>query len=262
VFALIGNTNGVHELCEKLLSYQMGHVEISVGEKLSYKGERITTGTPRELMEQEFSPLCVVLVTNDQAEKRKVHGIPDEAFLRDKVPMTKEEVRSVSLSKLGLTEDAICYDIGAGTGSVSVEMAIQAPEGQVYAVEKKKEAVALLLKNKEHFAVDNLEIIEGLAPEAMEALPAPTHVFVGGSSGNLKAILENVFEKNQKARVVINAITLETVAEAMECIRELPVEDVDIVTIQTGKAKEAGAYHLMMGQNPVYVFSFTGGAQR
>ena len=90
----------------------------------------------------------------------------DSAFLRDKVPMTKEEVRTVSLSKLRLYEDSVCYDIGAGTGSVSIEMAVRAFSGKVYAIEKKPLAVEVLKKNKAKFGVGNLEIIEGLAPEA------------------------------------------------------------------------------------------------
>ena len=89
-------------------------------------------------------------------------------------------------------------------------------------------------------------------------LPAPTHAFIGGSSGNLKMILELLLQKNPAIRVVINCITLETVAEAMECIRTLPLKDVDIAQVNVAKGKKAGPYHLMMGQNPVYVISFTG----
>lgn len=261
VFALIGKKNGVKELCEKLMEYGMKDVEISVGEELSYAGERITTGSAGELAEQEFSSLCVVLIQNEKAEKTAVHGIRDEEFLRAKVPMTKEEVRSVSLSKLGLTEDAVIYDVGAGTGSVSIEMALRAVDGRVYAAEKKPEAVELLKENKKKFGADNLEILEGLAPEILEDLPVPTHAFIGGSSGNLMEILEVILKKNPKARIVINAIALETVAEAMRCIRELPVTDVDIVTLAVGKSREVGSYHMMMGQNPVYIFSFTGAGE-
>ena len=95
----------------------------------------------------------------------------------------------LSLSKLRLQEDSICYDVGAGTGSVSVEMALRADQGQVFAVEKKDDAVALLYENKQRFAADNLEIIKGEAPEALKELPVPTHAFIGGSSGNLKEIV-------------------------------------------------------------------------
>ena len=125
-----------------------------------------------------------------------VHGICDEEFLRGKAPMTKEEVRTVSLSKLRLQEDSVCYDVGAGTGSVSVEMALRAWKGQVYAIEKKEDALALLKENKRKFAADNLEIVPGTAPEAMVELPAPTHAFIGGSSGNMNEIIRLLLDKN------------------------------------------------------------------
>ena len=169
------------------------------------------------------------------------------------------EVRSISLSKLQLTEDAVVYDVGAGTGSVSIEIALQAAEGEVYAIEKKEEAAALLEKNKRKFAADHLHIIRGLAPEALADLPAPTHVFIGGSSGNLKEILEVVLAKNPHVRIVINAIALETVAEALDCLKTLPVKETDVAAVSVAKAKELGRYHMMMGQNPVYVISCTGG---
>ncbi|MDY3918110.1 MAG: precorrin-6A reductase [Candidatus Limivivens sp.] len=259
VFALIGEKDGVNRLCRKFIDYGMTDLEISVGEQLSYPEEKITTGTPEMLVNQWFDPLCVVLIQNPSPAEVVTHGLEDEAFLRDKVPMTKSEVRSISISKLHLTEDAVVYDVGAGTGSVSIEMALQAVNGQVFAIEKKEEAVALLEKNKRKFAADNLEIIQGLAPEALEELPAPTHAFIGGSSGNLKEILEVILAKNPQARIVINAIALETVAEALNCLKELKVTDTDIASVSVGKSREIGRYHMMMGQNPVFVISCTGG---
>ena len=195
VFALVGEKDGIQTLCRKLQEYGMDQVVLSVGECLSYQEERIRRGTPSELADQSFEQLSVVLAENPEADPVVTHGLEDEAFLRDKVPMTKSEVRSISLSKLQLTEDAVVYDVGAGTGSVSIEIALQAAEGEVYAIEKKEEAAALLEKNKRKFAADHLHIIRGLAPEALADLPAPTHVFIGGSSGNLKEILEVVLAK-------------------------------------------------------------------
>ncbi len=212
--------------------YGFGECEIAVGERLSYQEERIFQGNVREFCELETDSLAVFLIWNRRAERREVVcGIPDEQFCRGKVPMTKEEVRSISISKLRLWKDAVIYDVGAGTGSVAVEMALQAPDGVVYAVEKNEEAVALLGKNRvafavDHgknrvaFAVDHLKIVHGKAPEALENLPAPTHVFLGGSSGNLKEILDIVRKKNKAVRVVINAITLETVTEALTYLKE------------------------------------------
>ena len=169
--------------------------------------------------------------------------------------MTKSEVRSISLSKLQLTEDAVVYDVGAGTGSVSIEIALQAAEGEVYAIEKKEDALALLKENKQKFAVDNLEIIPGMAPEAMMELEVPTHAFIGGSSGNMDAIIKLLLEKNPEVRIVINCITLETVTEAMEAIRKFDLKDVDIVQLGVARSKSVGRYHMMMGEKPIYIIS-------
>ena len=259
VFALLGKGTMVNDLCQKLITYQMEQVQIHVGEELSYPTQQIRTGCAKELLTQNFADLCVVLIENPNPETIVTHGIEDEQFLRAKVPMTKSEVRSISLSKLQLSKDSVLYDVGAGTGSISIEAALQAEDGYVYAIEKKEEAVELMRENQKKFAVDNLEIVEGFAPEALEDLPAPTHVFVGGSSGNLKNILERILKKNPSVRIVINCIALETVAESLDCVKTLPVTDVDIAAVSVGKSKEIGKYHMMMGQNPVYVISCTGG---
>ncbi|WP_027296925.1 bifunctional cobalt-precorrin-7 (C(5))-methyltransferase/cobalt-precorrin-6B (C(15))-methyltransferase [Robinsoniella sp. KNHs210] len=258
VFALIGQQDGVNQLCRNLCSYGFSDVMVYAGENLSYSNERILSGTAKSMAQESFEKLSVVLIENQDASMVVTHGIEDEAFLRDKVPMTKSEVRSISLSKLRLKEDSVIYDVGAGTGSVSVEMALQSCNGFVYAIEKKKEAVNLIGENRKKFAVPNLKVIEGLAPEALEDLPAPTHAFIGGSSGNLKQIMELILDKNPAARIVINAIALETVAEALHCLKELPVKETDIAAVSVGKSKEVGHYHMMMGQNPVYIISCTG----
>ena len=148
VFSLIGGKDGVREVCQMLERYGFGYVKVSVGSRLSYPDESIVTGTAKELAAQEIGGLCVVLIENSHAGQFPVtHGIDDEAFIRGKVPMTKNEVRSISLSKLQLKEDSVIYDIGAGTGSISIEAALQAPDGFVYAIEKKEEACALIEEN-------------------------------------------------------------------------------------------------------------------
>ena len=259
VFALVGNEDGVSRLCEKLTESGLSEATVYVGQRLSYPEEEILSGKPADFVGRKTDKLAVVLVENPEAERCPVtHGIPDESFLRDKVPMTKEEVRSVSLSRLRLTKAAVVYDVGAGTGSVSIEAALQAEDGLVYAIEKKPEAVELLRRNKEKFGAENVRIVEGLAPEALRELPPPTHVFVGGSSGNLREILQMVLDKNPDVRVVINAIALETVAEAVSCFRELDFRDVEISQICASRAKKLGAYQMMMGQNPVYILSGEG----
>lgn len=256
VFSILGTKDGISSLAGRLVSYGMGDVLLYVGENLSYENEKIFVKPAKELVSYEGDTLCVVCAYNENAsELMSTHGIKDECFIRGKAPMTKEEVRTVSLMKLGLSEDSVCYDVGAGTGSVAVEMALRAHQGKVYAIEKKEDALALILENKKKFAADNLEIVGGCAPEAMEELPVPTHAFIGGSSGNLKDIIRLLLNKNPEVKIVINCITLETVGEAMEAICEFDFQEKDIVQMSVSRSKEVGRYHMMMGENPIYIFT-------
>ena len=194
---------------------------------------------------------------NNQFSCSITHGWPDEVFLRDKVPMTKEEVREISISKLRLTETATFWDVGSGTGSIAMEVAALSPKIQVYAIERKPEAVELIQKNKEKFGAENVTVIEAEAPDGLENLPAPTHVFLGGSGGKMKAILDVIMHMNPHARIVMNAISLESMAQMQTLLAEYPVTDLEITTVNVSKAKKVGDYHLMHAGNPVTIFSFT-----
>lgn len=257
-FTLLGGRDNVASLCEKLEKYGFENVKLYIGERLHYPEERITEGTPAELKEKAFDSLCVAIIENPSYMSGLRSCIPDEEFQRGDAPMTKSEVRSLSVAKLNLNRDSIAWDIGAGTGSVTIEMALAAADGEVYAIEKKPAAAALIEENARRFGTPNVEVHVGTAPEALTDLPAPTHAFIGGSSGNMKEILQLLLAKNPQVRVVINAITLETVAEANSCFKELGFTDVDITQIQAAKAKKVGPYEMMMGQNPVYIFAGTG----
>ena len=261
VFTLVGGENGMGLLCRRLTEAGLGNVNVSVGEELSYPQERITVGTAAELAEKAFHSLSVALIENPAANPVVTHGLPDEAFQRtESVPMTKSEVRSVCLSKLALTEHAICWDVGAGSGSVAIEMALQAVSGEVYAIERKDTAVALLRENTRRFGLENLTVVPGLAPEACRELPAPTHVFVGGSAGNMRQILEGVLGKNPNARIVATAVTLESVAELTQCMKDIPFAFTEVVSMSVARDRKAGPYHLMMGQNPIFIFTMQGGS--
>lgn len=258
VFALVGGEGGMAKLCARLVDAGLGAVRVSVGERLSYPDEKITCGTAAELASREFDKLSVALIENPAPDAVVTHGLPDEVFLREMdpahvVPMTKSEVRAVCLSKLALTERAVCWDVGAGTGSVSIEMALQAKHGRVYAVERQEDALALLARNKAAFSAGNLEIVSGTAPAACEALPAPTHVFLGGTAGNLNGILDAALRKNPHVRIVATAVTLESVGAL--AARMADFEKAECVSLQAARARTAGSYHLMQGQNPVYIFT-------
>jgi precorrin-6Y C5,15-methyltransferase (decarboxylating) len=260
VFAILGTPDGAANLAQKLTDYGMGEVLLYIGENLSYPNENILCKKACELTDYKGDALSVVCAVNPKAAKPyTTHGVPDGAFLRGKAPMTKEEVRSVSLSKLRLHADSICYDVGAGTGSVSIEMAQRCIDGAVYAIEKKEDAVELLKENKRRFAVDNLHIVPGTAPEALTDLPVPSHAFIGGSSGNLKEICALLLEKNPAVRIVINCITLETVSEALAVLKSFPFSETEIVQMSVSRSKEVGRYHMMMGENPIYVITAQGG---
>lgn len=257
VFFLTGGDYSVQRVCRILSDNGLEDADVCAGERLSYPDERIVRGTAETLAGEEFDPLAVMLVVNDKIIKRSVvtHGVKDELFERGQVPMTKSEIRSVSLSKLQLRPGDTVYDVGAGTGSVAVEMALQAYEGSVYAVELNEEALELIRRNAEKFGAWNLEAVAGKAPEALGNLPVPDRAFIGGSKGNLAEILELLVKKNPKIRVVVNAITLETMVEAVEQFKKLGFEDIDIVQIFAARGKAAGSYHMMQGQNPVFIIS-------
>lgn len=261
IFALVGGENGMGLLCRQLTEAGLGDVMVSVGEELSYPQERITVGTASELAQRMFHSLSVALIENPAADTVVTHGLPDEAFQRmESIPMTKSEVRSVCLSKLALTEHAVCWDVGAGSGSVAIEMALKAVSGEVYAIERKDAAVTLLRENAHRFGLENLTIIPGLAPEACMDLPAPTHVFIGGSAGNMRQILDTILEKNPKARIVATAVTLESIAELTQCMKDIPFVSTEVVSMSVARDRKAGPYHLMMGQNPIFIFTMQGGS--
>lgn len=254
-FFLLDGEKGLKQLCEKLLYYGMNDVTLYIGENLSYEEERIVSGTPEEFKEYPSGSLLVGIVENPYARNWAARSISDEEFIRSKVPMTKSEVRTVSVGKLQLEADSVVYDVGGGSGSVSIEIALQAPDIKVYSIEKNPDALALMEANKKKFAADNMEIIDGSAPEALDQLPAPTHAFIGGSSGSLEAIIESIFQKNQNCRIVVNTIALNSLAQIIDILDAHPEYRQEIIQLQTSAAKKAGRYQLMMGQNPIYIIS-------
>lgn len=260
-FALLGGPADLERICEKLCRYGMRDVTVHIGERLSYPGEQIRHVRADQTEGLVLDQLLVVLFENPDPIAMYGAEIPDEAFIRGKVPMTKSEVRTVSISKLHLTKGAVLYDIGAGTGSVSIQAACTCPDCEIWAVEKKAEAAELIRQNKDLFAADAVTVIEGTAPECMEKLPAPTHVFIGGSTGNMEQILDAVWEKNRSARIVINAIALETISQVLNILKRRKIEPEEILQVSTAKARTLAGYHMMTGQNPVTVIVVGEGEQ-
>ena len=257
VFALTGGENSPQALCAKLCAHGLGGVTVYVGENLSYDDEKVTCLTAEEGAEKTFGSLSVMMIINEDAKAlaHNIHGLSDDLFIRSKVPMTKQEIRAVSVSKLMPQETDVIYDIGAGTGSCSIELALQAKRGMVYAFERNPEALELIEKNKELFGVENLTVVAGEASENLEAMPVPDCVFIGGSGGNLCKMLDCIYSKNASCRVVVNAITVETLIEVVEYYKQREGYALDIVNVFAARAKKLGAYNLMMSQNSVYIMT-------
>lgn len=245
VIALTGKVTAQQALAQ-LNEAGYGACRAAVGERLSYADEKIWQGRVEELAQREYDSLSVIYIENPQAENKLVAGLEDQAFVRGKVPMTKRDIRALVIARLRPAEGQIFWDVGAGTGSVTAEWAMNAPGGWAIAIEQKEEACQLIQKNKQQFRLDNIEIICGKAPEALKELPAPDAVFVGGSSGSLREIIQLVRSKNPAARIVATAVTLETLAEMQALGMEL-------TQVSSSHSRTLGRYHMMEGENPVWI---------
>lgn len=251
-FFLTGGTAGVGQLCQELTKAGLGDLRVDVGENLSYEGERIQHGTASYFAQKEFAPLSVMLCEPAHRWQSRTPGIPDEQFLRDEVPMTKQEVRATVLAKLAIGSEDVCWDIGAGTGSVSVEMALQCRS--VWAVERNPLACELICVNRKKFGAWNLHLVKGSAPDVLSKLPSPDAVFIGGSGRQLTEILQTVHQRNPAAKICITAIALETLHTGIEGLIQLGYET-EIVQISVSRARKAGELHLLMGQNPIFLIT-------
>ena len=254
-FALTGKN--IPELQKELVKYGFGDLKVWIGEDLGSDEESIQESMISDLEGKEFSSLTVLIIENPDFDSRIRTGIPDEEFIRGKVPMTKSEVRAVCLSKLALSPTDIAYDIGCGTGSVTIEMAFSAYDGKVYAFDKNEEAIALLEQNCQKFHLDNVEPLCGLAPECLKGLPVPDVAFIGGSSGNMEEIVSYLHGTNNEMRFVITAVTIESAMAGLDSLKNVGISG-DIVQVAVSKGRQIGDLHMLMAQNPIFIISGSG----
>ncbi len=252
-FILSGGDRGAENIINELYNAGLDYVYVYAGENLHSNDERILSGKISDMLDYKFSSLTVLLIHNKEYVNHKTN-LRDIDFIRGKAPMTKEDIRWLSACYLGIEDNDIVYDIGAGTGSCAVEFAGHAKDGLVYAVEKEDEAFELINTNKTNLKRHNVISIKGSAPEILLNLPAPDKVFIGGSSKTMKDIFKVVYEKNNNVKITVTAITLETISSAVNAFKDYNIEP-DIVCINSAKSKKAGPYHMMMGNNPVYIIT-------
>lgn len=243
----------VSQICKGLQQAGLSKVHVWIGENLSYENEKISVGEAAEFTEYEAAGLTVMAVYNDCSHTFSITGIPDDYFVRSEVPMTKREIRASVLSRMAVSKNSCIYDIGAGTGSVSVELALHAPYGTVYAVERTEEGCGLIGKNAEKFGLNNIEIIHGNAADVIDNLPVPDEVFIGGSGGEEEYIFNSILKKNPYVHVVVTAVTLETLQNTISLMEKNDMSVVDIVQIAVTQLKKRGGYHMMSANNPVFI---------
>mgnify|MGYP003247141221 CR=1 FL=1 len=278
-------------LSGELVQAGFGDAHVTVAERLSYPDERITCATASEIAGQTFDDLNVMLIdfaggAGSPAGSSAASEAPADASspaaassaadpagesraassrwpyassgIRGDVPMTKQEVRAVALAKLRLTATDTVWDVGAGTGSVSIEAALVARAGSVWAVERNAAGVRLIRENADAFGCGNVYAVPGVAPEALEKLPVPDAVFVGGSAGELPSIVEAALEKNSQVRLCVPCVTVETLTEACALLSGSRFKGFDACQLSAARAEAVGSHHLMKAQNPVFLVSARG----
>ncbi len=239
--------------CGKLLP--LSGVDVVIGENLGSDSERVLFGRPDDFINHESTELSLMLIRNNSPfVPENVHPRDSEFLRAPGIVMTNESVRSVILGRLNLKNDSVLWDIGAGTGSISVSAGLEFPECEIHAVEHKKEAANLIARNAEKFRLHNIDIHNGRALEVIAALPEPSHVFIGGSDGELAGIIEHVRFLHHRVRVVIACVTLETQNEAAAIIKYFT--NWEAVQIFSATSKPLTPQHTMMSaNNPVMLLS-------
>ena len=292
VFMLTGGELTPDVICNQLMQAGLGNLGVAVASDLSCEErENICRDKASDFVNRNFPVMSVMLIDAAPVWHGYSAGISDVEFIRGNVPMTKQEVRSVILAKLAPCRNDVVWDVGAGTGSVSVELAHQA--GAVWAFEKKKDAIDLIYANRRKFCAWNLRVVPGSAPEVFRGsgsktherplnveteqpdiyegsrntetehpgqcvFPVPDRVFIGGSSGNLSEIIRYIARLNPEVRICVSAVLLETLHETLEVFDELGFET-DAVQVAVTRTEKIAGRRMMKAGNPVWII--TGSAE-
>ena len=283
VCVLLDEEEDVSAIAKKLSRYGLNETLITVGEHLSLPEESFVSGHPREFRNRRFERLAIALIRNE-GYKMPTHsyGIADDHFLRTgALPITRRDVRALSLCRLAIRANSVIYDIGAGTGSVTIEAALACPEGQVIAVEKDEDAAIAIEQNRSLFQVDNVRVLRGCAPDCFQefrltdpvradggrgavilpdeaaqeerTLPKPDSIFIGGNEGDLAEIVNWAVSLNPNVTIVINTVTLEGISEILAIEKKLTDYNFEMAEIQATGLERRGSYHMHHAENPVTI---------
>lgn len=249
---LLGGEISAAQVCKRLCAFGLGGVTVHIGENLGGKTEQIVSGAAADLTGYAGQKLAVLITENADFLRHLPSCIPDSAFQRGAVPMTKSVVRGTSVSLLKIENDSVCWDIGCGTGSVSIEMAYRCPNGKVFAFDKNPAAVQLTQENAMQFGCDNITVTEGICPDCLADAAVPDKVFIGGSAGRLQEVFACIFSKNPHADIAVTAVSLETLHEAQMCFASYGAA-CEIMQIAVTQTNRIGTHTMLSAQNPVFL---------
>ncbi|MBQ7584260.1 MAG: precorrin-6A reductase [Lachnospiraceae bacterium] len=257
VFLLLSKPSDFIYYAKVLTDAGLGEVKMVMGVNIGSPDMRLyarKASDGAEIAEEMPEGLATLYIYNEDPLDTMGFALRDDDYIRSAdIPMTKEEIRFVILGKLGLRKRDVLYDIGCGTGSISVAAAGISDEIHVYAIEQKQEAIDLTTQNKEKYGRDNISVIKNTAPEAFDVLPKPDAAFIGGSDGRMREILRGLRDKNRSVRVVAVAVTLETLIEIMQAMDEIPGGLVDIIQMNIAKTRTLDDYHIIGALNPIFI---------
>jgi precorrin-6Y C5,15-methyltransferase (decarboxylating) len=258
VAVLTDKVNTPAAIARELIERGAEGYEAWLCEDLGTPEERLTRTDVKGLLEIPASSLNILILIKawePTLTQYPLIGVEDEEFASIKKLITKQEVRAVTLAKLQLQDDLIMWDIGAGSGSVSIEASNLMPNGKIYALERNPQYVVFLRDNLKKFVARNVKLVESFAPEGLEDLPDPDRVFIGGSGGMLEEIIEAVDRRlKQDGMIVLNAVTLDTLTKAVEFLEDHGYA-VEVTCVNIAKTRGLSEYKLFESQNPVYIIA-------
>ncbi|WP_379970309.1 precorrin-6y C5,15-methyltransferase (decarboxylating) subunit CbiE [Ectobacillus sp. sgz5001026] len=254
---LTDEENSPNRIAQYLLSFGMTEYKAFIAENVGSENERCRHMELDEMKDAEFSPLNVVVLKKTAEGPSWSIGIEDEEFIQrkpEKGLITKKEIRALSISALHLQKDSIVWDIGTCTGSVAIEAAKVAREGQIFAIEKNEGDLENCWQNLAKFRVD-ATVVQGKAPEGLDTFSDPDAVFIGGTAGGMDAILDICCSRlKEKGRIVLNAVTIENLAEAQKAFKKQGFKT-NITLVQISRSKPILNLTRFDALNPIYIIS-------
>ena len=261
---LTDNVNTPAAIARELIHRGAEGYEVYLCEELGLPGEKFTKTDVRGLVDLPAAPLNIIILIKTW-EPNLIHypliGIADDEFATAKKLITKQEVRAVTLSKLQLQDDLVMWDIGAGSGSVSIEASNLMPNGRIFALEKNSQYLSFIRDNLKKFVARNVMLIEAFAPEGLDDLPDPDRVFIGGSGGMLEEIIDAIDKRlKREGVIVLNAVTLDTLTKSVEFLEDHGYT-VEVTCVNIAKTRGLTEYKMFDAHNPVYIVSASKGEE-